>query len=227
MESHPELARIAALIGDGARARMLWALMGGEALTATELASAACVTQQTASSHLAKLLEAQILAVRRQGRHRYFSFARREIAQLLENLTNIAETTATRGSHWGSADPGLRRARVCYDHLAGDSGVFLFDSLVSRKLITSDTDGLRLTETGREFCRNFGIDLTALERLRRPLIRECLDWTARRTHLAGALGAAMLTQCVERGWVRRLKSSRVLMFTAGGEREFLVWFGRF
>ncbi len=224
METGPEIARVAALIGDTARAQMLWALMAGEALTATELATVSRVTKQTASSHLSKLLAARMLVVRQQGRHRYFSLANREVAQLLEDLTSIADATRRAKFSWGSSDPALRRARVCYDHLAGDSGVRLFDSLVARGMIRSDADGSCLTESGREFCRAFGINLEALGHLRRPLIRECLDWTARRNHLAGALGAEMLKRCIELGWARRLGSSRIVRFTAGGEREFRLWF---
>jgi DNA-binding transcriptional ArsR family regulator len=219
-----DLAGLASLIADPARARMLRALMGGTALTATELAIEAGVAPSTASSHLAKLTAGEILAIEKQGRHRYFRLFDAEVASMLEELTEVA---ARRGPsrRIGPADPALRAARVCYDHLAGELGVQVFDSLAAQRLLRKKGGALELTPAGRRWCAEIGVDLESLARQRRPLARPCLDWSVRRHHLAGSLGAALLTRCIELGWLRRARDSRVLDFSAAGERAFRERFG--
>ncbi len=218
MKDGPNIVGIAALIGDHARAEILTALTAGQALTATELAGVAGVTKQTVSAHLAKLLDARLIAVESQGRHRYFHLGGRDVAELIESLMGVAFRTGAVRLRRSPREPALRKARVCYDHLAGEFGVLVFDSLERRRLLRSDSDGLQLTRSGREFFAAFGIDTDALAGRRRALCRACLDWSMRRHHLAGALGAVLLTRCFELGWARRAKGSRVVEFSAAGER---------
>jgi len=220
MKDGPNVARIAALIGDRARADVLTALIGGQALTATELAQVAGVTKQTISGHLAKLVDARLLAVENQGRHRYFRLADRDVGDLLENLMGVAYRTGAVRFRASPREPALRFARVCYDHLAGELGVLAFDSLEDQRVLKAGRDGLELTRRGYEFCDELAIDVGNLSRERRPLCRACLDWSVRRHHLAGALGAALLRRCFELGWARRAKDSRVVSFSPPGERAF-------
>ena len=219
MDDGPNIERVAALIGDRARAGILTALMAGEALTATELAEAASVTKQTISSHLAKLLGARLVAVENQGRHRYFRLADRDVAQLLESLMGVAYRSGAVRVRLSPREPALRKARVCYDHLAGELGVLVFDGLQRQRLLRFVGSELELTDQGKRFCGDIGLDTQALTRGRRTLCRACLDWSARRHHLAGALGAALLNRCFEQGWARRAKGSRVVSFTPAGERS--------
>ena len=225
MKDGPNIARIAALIGDHARADILTALMAGQALTATELAQAADVTKQTISSHLAKLLDARLIAVESQGRHRYFRLADRDVAQLLESIMGVAYRAGAVRIRASPREPALRKARVCYDHLAGELGVLVFDSMQRRRLLRSGGGGLELTAQGERFCRDIGLDTRTIAQGRRALCRACLDWSARRHHLAGALGAALLDRCFERGWARRAQGSRVVNFTPAGERSLREQFG--
>jgi DNA-binding transcriptional ArsR family regulator len=221
----PDLARLAALIGDPARANMLAALMGGMALTAGKLAAEAGVTKQTASGHLARLGEAGLLAVAAQGRHRYYRLASCEVAEALESLAVLAAGHGGLRTRPGPLDPALRRARVCYDHLAGDLGVALYEALLAQRALQLDAQGLGLTAAGAALVAGFGVDVAALRAARRPLCRSCLDWSVRRDHLAGALGAAVLAQVFAHGWARRVPGSRAVAFTASGERAFAAAFG--
>ena len=220
MKDGPSIVRIAALIGDHARAEILTALMAGAALTATELAAVANLTKQTTSSHLAKLLDAQLIVVERQGRHRYFRLADRDVAHLLESLMGVAYRTGAVRVRSSPREPALRKARVCYDHLAGELGVLALDSLEQRHYVRRDTDGLTFTRSGKQFFGEIGVDVETLGVQRRPLSRSCLDWSVRRHHLAGAAGAALLNRCYELGWAQRVKDSRVVAFSAAGERAF-------
>ena len=214
MKDGPNIVGIAALIGERARADILTALMGGQALIATELAQVAGVTKQTASAHLAKLLGAGLLAVESQGRHRYFRLADRDVAQLLESLMGVAFRVGALRLRSSPREPALRKARVCYDHLAGDLGVLAYDGMQERRQLRAG----ELTANGRAFCAELGIDLDALASQRRPLCRPCLDWSVRRHHLAGALGAALLERYLALGWARRAKGSRVVSFSPRGEQ---------
>jgi hypothetical protein len=194
--------------------------MAGQALTATELAELAGVTKQTISAHLAKLLDAHLLAVESQGRHRYFRLANRDVARLLESLMEVAYRAGAVRLRSSPREPALRKARICYDHLAGELGVRVFDSLEQRRFLRLDREGLELTPQGGQFFGEFGIDVEALTHQRRALCRTCLDWSIRRNHLAGALGEAVLNRCFDLGWARRVDGSRVVNFSAVGERAF-------
>jgi DNA-binding transcriptional ArsR family regulator len=224
MQDGPVIASVAALLGDPARANILTALMDGRALTVSELAEAAGVTIQTASAHLSKLGAANLLTAEKQGRHRYFRLSGPDVAQVLEALMGLAERTGAIRVRTGPKDAALRAARVCYDHLAGERGVELLNGARQRDFIAGQTD-LVLTESGRAFFGGFGIDLTRLETGRRPVCRACLDWSERRSHLGGALGAAVLSRLLETGWVRR-DAGRVVTFTCEGLGEFRSMFAR-
>jgi DNA-binding transcriptional ArsR family regulator len=218
MNDGPLIASIASLIGDPGRANMLTALMDGRALTATELGGAAGVTIQTASGHLARLVDAGLLAVRKQGRHRYFRLSGPDVAETLEALMGLAQRTGAVRVRTGPRDAALREARICYDHLAGERGVALLESLRHRKLVEGEQD-IVLTDPGRAYLARLGVDVGRLEKARRPLCRLCLDWSERRAHLGGALGAALLDMMADRSWLRR-EEGRVIRFSAAGAREF-------
>jgi DNA-binding transcriptional ArsR family regulator len=224
MKEGPDIAQIGALIGDPARANMLTALMDGKALTATELAAAGGVTVQTASTHLAKLQSGQLLAQRKQGRHRYFTLADDGVGKLLESIMGFAAGRGQLRHRPGPKEPALRKARICYDHLAGDYGVRMLDSLISRGAIDAVGDGLAITCRGESELACIGIDVGALRSSRRPLCRSCLDWSERRAHLAGSLGKALLSSFFDKGWARRTTGSRSVTFSPDGDRQFLSLF---
>lgn len=225
MKEGPTIAAIAALLGDPGRANMLAALMHGRALTASELAIEAGVTPQTASGHLSLLLDGGLVLVRRQGRHRYYRLSGPDVAAVIEGLMALAGRAGHLRARPGPKDEALRRARVCFDHLAGEYGVRMFDSLMLRGYLIDEGVDLKLTEDGRRSLMAFGIDVESLERSRRSLCRECLDWSERRSHLAGALGAALLARILTLGWAERQGQSRVVVFTDEGGRRFLTEFG--
>ncbi|MDM9626698.1 helix-turn-helix transcriptional regulator [Rhizobium sp. S152] len=224
MKEGPDIAQIGALIGDPARANMLTALMGGKALTATELAAAGGITLQTASTHLAKLEAGRLLAQRKQGRHRYFTLADDAVGKLLESIMGFAAGRGHLRHQPGPKEPALRKARICYDHLAGDYGVRMLDSLVARGAIDAVGDGLALTAKGEDTFKCIGINVADLKTSRRPLCRSCLDWSERRAHLAGSLGKALLASFFDKGWARRTAGSRSVIFSPEGERRFLALF---
>jgi DNA-binding transcriptional ArsR family regulator len=225
MKDGPDIAYVSALIGDPARANMLTALMSGKALTASELASEGGVTLPTASAHLSRLEQGGLVRQRRQGRHRYFSLADEDVGRLLETLMGLAAKKGHLRVRTGPRDPALRHARVCYDHLAGDLAVRVLDSALARRLITEQADGaMTLTRTGHRFFTGFGIDVDHAGRPNRPMCRACLDWSARRSHLAGALGTAFLNRLYDTGWARRETGSRIVRFTASGERKLIALF---
>lgn len=220
MKEGPDIAHIAALIGDPARANMLTALMSGKALTVSELAEEAGVTIQTASSHLSKLDAGGLLRPRKQGRHKYFSLANDDVAHVLEGLMGLAAGFGHLRTRTGPKDTELRKARVCYNHLAGDMGTQMFDSLMAQGHLAMDGEDLILTETGAEFATGFQIDLSTLRAKRTPLCRECLDWSERRSHLAGSLGRAFLSRFEELSWAKRDQKTRVMTFSQSGAKEF-------
>jgi len=219
MVSTTGLAATAAAIGDPARAGMLAALMDGRALTAGELAGVAGIAPQTASAHLARLAEAGLIQQEKQGRHRYHRLASAEVAALLEGLMALA---ARPRPATGPREHGLRTARTCYDHMAGRLAVALADALVARGHLLLDTEGAALTEGGLAFLNDLGVRPAPS---RRRFCRPCLDWSERRLHLGGAVGAALRARCVELGWVRPVAGSRALAITPAGELGFRAAFG--
>jgi DNA-binding transcriptional ArsR family regulator len=225
MSASPGIAQVAALIGDRARATMLTTLMAGQSLTATELARVACVTKQTASAHLSKLVAANLIAMESSGRHRYFRLAHADVGAVIEGLMGVAPRVVGAGVEPGPPDVALRKARTCYDHLAGELGVFVLESLSQRKLVRAGDRELRVTQAGADFFAGLGIDLDALQTTRRALCLTCLDWSVRRHHLAGALGAAILDRCFSLRWATRKRGTRVVYFSALGERALRREFG--
>ena len=225
MKVGPDIATIAALLGDPARANMLTALSAGQALTAGELARVAGVTAQTASSHLSKLSAGGLVEGRKQGRHIYYALTGPDVAGVIEALSGLAARTGHTRVRTGPREPALRRARVCYDHLAGDLGVAMLDSLTHRGMIVGSGETLLLTEKGEAFVTALGLDLPALTRLRRPLCKGCLDWSVRRSHLAGALGAALLERFYGLGWAAREPGGRIVSFSSRGLEAFREIFG--
>lgn len=223
-------AETAALMGDPARACMLTALMDGRALTASELARVAGITAQTASGHLARLVEAGLLTVERQGRHRYHRLASRTVATMLESVMSFAVTLRpeTREIRTGPRDKALRRARTCFDHLAGEVAVAIADGMQARGEIELTPDGGALTEAGRRVLGGLGIDLAGeagSRRTSRVFCRPCLDWSERRPHIGGALGAAICRHGFAQDWVRRVAGGRALTITPMGQRGLADAFG--
>jgi DNA-binding transcriptional ArsR family regulator len=220
-----DLAEIASLMGDVARAHMLAALMDGRALTALELALTARVTPQTASSHLAKLRQANLLAMEKQGRHRYFRLASPRVAQALESVLTLAGDGPPRHRPPTRIDAEMRTARTCYDHVAGVLGVGVADALVARGAVAIAGDAGEVTDSGAAFLEGLGVDLTPRAKSKRIFCRPCLDWSERRPHLAGHVGAALCAHFLEADWVRRTCDSRALKITPLGRERFAEVFG--
>ncbi len=219
-----QMARTAALLGDPTRANMLWALMDGGALTAKELAFAAHVSAQTASGHLAKLAEAELLAMERQGRHRYYRLASPVVGAMLEGILAVTGPEPTRPRAWRGGE-ALRTARTCYDHLAGRLGVAIADSLSGDGRLVLTADGGEVTDAGQDFLRAFGADPARAGSKGRVFCRPCLDWSERRPHIAGRLGAALCARCLDLGWIGRQRDTRAVAITPAGRQGFTRLFG--
>jgi len=221
----PLIAEIAALVGEPARATMLSVLLDGRALTATELAFAARVTPQTASTHLAKLTEAGLLSAIREGRHRYFRLASPKVVEMLDGIVKVALENRPRFRPLSPQARELSAARVCYDHLAGRLSVELLVFFTARDYIMVADDTAEITQTGAQFLTEFGIDQFALGTTRRHFCRLCLDWTERRPHIAGAVGAALTRRFFDLGWTERMRQSRAVTITQSGKCGFAETFG--
>jgi DNA-binding transcriptional ArsR family regulator len=217
--STPRLAEIGSLVGDQARANILSFLMDGRALTATELCHAAGVSAQTTSGHLAKLTASGLLAVARQGRHRYYRLATPHVARMLEHIMLVAGDQPKRVPMHGPRQAAIRDARTCYDHIAGRLGVGIADTLLARRHIMLTADGGVVTKAGLRFFATLGIEPDAVPG-RRPFCRACLDWTERRPHLAGKVGTALASRFFERRWLERQRGNRALTITPAGRRMF-------
>ena len=216
-----DLAEIGALVGDPARAAILCTLMDGRALTAGELAYCARISPQTASAHLKRLAETNLLAVVNQGRHRYFRIASPRVAKMMEAIGAVAAIDAPpRRRPITCRDAAMRQARLCYDHLAGRLAVEIADAMLARRLIMLDEDGGEVTPAGFRFFDRIGIDLEVAQRGRRAFCRPCLDWSERRFHLAGHTGAALASHAFDRGWIARVKDSRAVSLTEAGQAAF-------
>lgn len=219
MAAEPDLARIAATVGEPRRIQMLALLMEGRALTAKELALGAGVEPATASAHLKRLLEDGLLASASQGRHKYFRFANEHVAQLVESLMRVAPPRQAPARAERRDEP-QRRARFCYDHLAGTLGTSLFALMLRDKWVQDDAERdkqLVLTARGAKALARMGVDVEAAQARRRQFACRCLDWSERRDHLGGALGAALAQRLQEQRWIERKKHTRVVRVTAEGE----------
>jgi DNA-binding transcriptional ArsR family regulator len=232
MASNAMFAETAALAGDPARAAMLHALMDGRAHSASELAWVAGIAPQTASGHLARMTAVGLLVAEKQGRHRYHRLASSAVAQMMESIMQVAAELepARRRLTVGPRNAALRAARTCYDHLAGQLGVALTDAMVGLGYVELETDAGLVTEPGIEFLARIGIDAETFaarrgKRSGRVLCRPCLDWSERRPHLAGAVGAAICAHCFDESWVRRIYGTRAVAITPKGRRVFREQFG--
>jgi DNA-binding transcriptional ArsR family regulator len=226
MESAVNIASVAALLGDPARAAMLWLLIDGRARPAGELAFAANVSAQSASGHLSKLVQAQLLLVETQGRHRYYRLADHTVAVALESLAAISPKPATRALPASkSTPPGMRFARTCYDHLAGELAVTLLMHFEQRGLLRCTGKQWELLPKGEDAFRDFGIDIGSARRAQRQFACGCLDWSERQFHLGGSLGAALLEHMLERRWLMRAHQTRVVQLTPQGKRGLRDTFG--
>ena len=225
MTSQARFAEVASLVGDPARASMLHALLDGRALTASELASVSGITPQTASGHLARLTEAGLMTVVKQGRHRYHRLASASVAQMMESIMCVAAgAEAPLPPRTGPRDAALRVARTCYDHLAGALAVALADAMVAKGLVELGDDAGVVTERGAVFIAKLGLDDPS-SGSKRVFCRPCLDWSERRPHLAGRVGSALRHQSFERGWIRRIGDSRAITVTTSGQQAFRQHFG--
>ena len=225
MISGPIIAETAALVGDPARATMLSALLDGRPLTASELALAARITPQTASTHLAKLTAAGVLSMVRDGRHRCFRLASPAVVEMIEGIVAVALQKRPRYAPLSRQARALSAARICYDHLAGRLSVDLTDSFVARDYVVLDDEVAEITRAGTRFLAEFGVERPPRRSTRRHYSRLCLDWTERRPHIAGAVGAAITKRCFDLGWLERMNGSHAVIVTPLGRRGFLRTFG--
>jgi len=224
MLADADLAAVGRTLGDAHRARFVLALLSGEELTAGELASRAGISSSLASAHLAKLLRSGLVSARKHGRQRYYRLASPEIARAVEALMTVAPHASASGLTEVTRGKALRRARTCYDHLAGQLGVALTDAFEHDRLLVPAESGWALTGHGQRRLSGLGLDAAALGTGRRPLLRPCQDWTEGRPHMAGALGQALASRLMDLGWVHRAPASRALLITPLGEQQLLAEF---
>lgn len=225
MAGDADIAAVAALIGDGTRARFLCELVSGESRRASELASAAGVSRATASFHLGRLLAANLLAVQTRGRNRTYRLAGPEVARAIEALQRIAPRQPIRSLRAADSAHALSHARFCYDHLAGRLAIELVDAMTAAGLIALVGDHFELTEHGASWFGELGIDIPSLQAARRSFARACLDWSERRPHLAGALGAALAARFLELEWIERAPRGRAVRATAAGRAHLRTALG--
>jgi DNA-binding transcriptional ArsR family regulator len=218
MEFDQQFAAIASLIGEPARASMLWSMLDGRAYTAGELALMANISPQSASNHLTKLMEADLLKMEKQGKHRYYCYAKTEVATALEAISQLIPGKEPAPRNRSCKNGDIQYARTCYDHLAGRVAVNLTQGLLQQKLIRLRDDEYEVTTKGTSWFEEIGIDLAGLKQQKRLFARPCLDWTERKHHLAGALGAALLDQMLVLNWLRRKNNERTVILTAKGEK---------
>ncbi len=224
MKDGPDISKIAAMMGDPARSNMLMALMSGMALTSKELAREAGVTASTASTHLSQLEIMGLVKSRKQGRFRYISLADNDVAHAVEALVTVAARAGHLRTRPGPKDDKMRRARTCYDHLAGRLAVGLFEHWVMLGVLEWREEGVDITDKGRQFLANLNIDVQQLETKRRPLCRTCIDWSERKNHLGGSVGAALFSHMLDKGWAAREESARTVQISRRHEKAFAAWY---
>jgi DNA-binding transcriptional ArsR family regulator len=225
MNTSPNIASVAALISEPSRAAILTALLDGRLHPASSLAYIAGISPQTTSFHLKKMVEADVIKVDQQGRHRYYGLKDHEVASVLETFLSIAPKIEMKSFRQVTQDKAVRYARTCYDHLAGSLGVKMTDSLLRSGCIEEHEETFVLTEQGEELFASLAIDLKAAEKKRRTYIHKCLDWSERRHHISGALGNALLEKFLELNWIRRLPDTRAIKVTDVGKKKLEAVFG--
>lgn len=218
-----QFIKTAALIGDPTRALIMWTLLDGKAFTATELSIAVNTSPQNISMHLAKLLEAGLLVVEKQGRHKYYRFSNKDVAYAIEALASLIPKVNPQKSKPEMHSP-IKHCRTCYDHLAGKIGVALAESLLEQKIILDVDHKFEVTPEGIKWFSDFGINLEDLKKQRRLFLKPCLDWSERKNHIAGSVGASLLDKMITEDWLRRTKDSRAIQITGKGEKELLKYF---
>ncbi len=214
-----EVSKITALLGDRVRITILWTLLDGRAYTAIELASRADTSSQNISIHISKLVQAGLLAVEKQGRHKYYRLSGSEVATAVESLGSLIPPVPHKKITLAPEISAVKQCRTCYDHLAGNLGVLINDYLLQEQILRPVDREYRVTPRGTEFFQDIGLDVIFAQQNRRTFARPCLDWTERKHHLAGALGAAMLSTMLAKNWVRKIENTRALMITASGESK--------
>lgn len=219
-----QFIKTASLIGDPTRASILWALLDGRAFTATELAVAANTSPQNISMHLGKLLDADLLCVEKQGRHKYYRFSNKEVAYALEGMANLIPNKKVSSDNKKENYPPIKFCRTCYDHLAGKIGVALTDSLLEQKIIVEKNNAFEISEEGEKWFSDFGINVEEAQKQKRIFLKPCLDWSERRNHISGSIGALLLNKMINEDWLRKTKNSRAIIVTAKGEKELLKYF---
>lgn len=219
-----QFKQIAALIGDPTRAAIMWTLLDGKAFTATELAMAANTTAQNTSMHLAKLVQANLLTVESQGRHRYYKYARKEVAYAIEAMANLLPAPDNKANSNSEPHSAIKHCRTCYDHLAGKVGVAITDSLLQQKILVQQNKEFVVSKKGIQWFAAFDIDIAALQQQRRSFVRPCLDWSERRYHMAGSLAAALLQAMLSADWLRTTQHSRALVITGKGQKQLYTYF---
>lgn len=220
MESlESDFSEIASLLGDKSRAIMLWNLLDGKAYTATELANCSGVSLQSASNHLAKLLQKNILSVEKQGRHRYYRFSSPEVAQVIESMAGLLSLQKDYKKVKKPKASAFTYARTCYNHLAGEVGVKITKALISHEIITPVEKQYVVTNNGKQWFLNLGIDTEEIQNVKRSFAHQCLDWSERKHHIAGALGDVLLEMMLQKDWFRKHKNSRELTLTSKGKQQ--------
>lgn len=215
-----EISYITSLIGDPVRTNILWTLLDGKAYTATELAICADTSPQNISMHLNKLVKAELLAVESQGRHKYYRFSKPEVAYAIEAIGSLLPNERHKENINNKDNAAIKHCRTCYDHLAGNVGVLITDAFLTQKLIQINTNTYSITEKGYLFFSKLDIHINDLKKHRRALARPCLDWSERKHHLAGSLGAALLDKVLLLDYLRKTKDSRAIMITTKGQQYF-------
>jgi DNA-binding transcriptional ArsR family regulator len=219
-----QFIKTATLIGDATRASILWNLLDGKAFTATELAIAIETSAQNISMHLGKLLDADLISVEKQGRHKYYRFSNKEVAYAVEAMANLIPKPEISAKKKTENYPPIKYCRTCYDHLAGKIGVALADSLLEQKIIIEKNNTFEVTSEGEKWFSDFGVNIGDAKKQKRIFLKPCLDWSERRYHIAGSVGTLLLNKMLEQDWIRRTKDSRVIIITAKGEKEMLKSF---
>lgn len=219
-----QFIKTASLIGDPTRASILWTLMDGRAFTATELAISANTSPQNISMHLGKLLDADLLCVEKQGRHKYYRFSNKEVAYALEAMANLVPKSEIPSKNKTEKYPPIKFCRTCYDHLAGKIGVALTDSLLEQNIIKENNNAFEISAEGKKWFADFGINLEEAQKQKRIFLKPCLDWSERRNHIAGSVGTLLFNKMKNEDWLRKTENSRAIIVTAKGEKELLKYF---